>query len=34
MEEEYKYFREKVGINFPCSPNLMDFAAFSHALEN
>ena len=30
----YPYVGEKMGTNFPGSPNLMDFTAFSQAIEN
>ena len=34
MEEKCPYVREKMATNFLGSPNSMDFAAFSHAMEN
>ena len=34
MEEKYPRFGKKLGTNFPGSPNLIDFAAFSHAMGN
>ena len=32
--EKYTYVGEKMGTNFPGSPNSMDFAAFSHTMGN
>ena len=34
MEEKCPFVREKMGTNFLGSPNSMDFAKFSHAMEN
>ena len=34
MEQKCPYVREKMGANFLGSLNSMDFAAFSHAIEN
>ena len=34
MEEKYPYVGEKMGTNFPGSPNSMDFTAFSHAMDS
>ena len=34
MEEKCPYVRGKMATNFLGSPNSMDFAAFSHAMEN